>query len=894
MAQSLPGDPATGIDAAILACAPTLHYARRAGRSLRLVYVSPNAERLTGIADRALLGAVDGWLALVHDDDRARYRAALAHCGKAGEAEVDYRLRDARGTVRWVRDTLRRNDDLVVGTVVDIARERTAEGNHADAAELLRAMVRSALDAVIATDDDGVVIEFNPAAEAMFGYARSEAVGQPIVELIVPPALRERHEAGMARFRATGGSSLSGRRLKVEAQRRDGGCFPVELTIAPARIGGRTVFVGEIRDLTERVAAAAERDRITDLLRDAIESLPVGFSVTDRDDRILLCNEVFARGYARPAAEMRGRSRLELAQESLPNMRAVDGEPFEASPAQVDRLRARLGNPDGAPMEIELASGRTVMLWSTRLSAGGVVCVRTDVTQIRRAETMMRESTEVIRRVLDSCPVPIGMTRAADGLVIYESAASKALFGRDAAVSRVSARAAFVDPEDRDRYVATLRAVGRVDGFEVLMKRFDGRQFWAALSARLIEFHGEPVIVSSTFDLTERRAVEAELGRQREALHQSEKLAALGELLAGVAHELNNPLSVVIGQALLLEETARDPTIAGRIGKITRAADRCVRIVRSFLSMARQQPRREDVIDLDALVRQTIEVAEHGLRATGVAVELRLAPELPPIEGDVDQLIQVMTNLIFNAENALREVSGQRRLEIETRRDGELVQVVVRDNGPGIPKELHRRVFEPFFTTKEAGSGTGVGLAYCHRVVESHGGSIALESAPGQGAAFTVTLPTARRRVDSDPAASAEPAPGGHRILVIDDEADVADIVASMLRAQGHAVDVAHSGQEALDRIGSADYGAILSDLRMPGLDGERLYDHLRRERPALADRVAFITGDAMGRRAEAFLRRSGRPVLEKPIRPAEAGRLIAGIVEGRQGAASTTRPLDG
>ena len=879
------------IGEAILASGPILHYARRAGRSRRLVYLSPNAGRLVGAAPEAILASPEGWGGQVHPDDVERYRQAEAALVRAAEIEVAYRLRAADGD-RWVRDSLRRSGGLILGSVVDISREKTAQDAHQGTTDLMRTMVRSALDAVVAIDEDGRIIEFNPAAEAMFGHARAEAIGRSFSQLITPPELRAAHDAGIARMRDRGAAEMPDRRVQAEALRKDGSRFPVEVTVARATSGGKSVFVGEIRDISERVDALAERDRITALLRDAVENLPVAFSVTDHDDRIILCNEVFARFYGHSAASMRGRRRLELVGAFLQHLRAVDGQPFSGTASEAERLRARLRNPNGEPMEIELADGSTVLVWSKRLSGGGIVCVRTDVTAIKRAEGAVRESTEIIRRVVDSCPVPLAMTTAAENVLLYESAASMALFGRTPDQTPRTCREAFADPSARDRLVEALSVTGRLDGFEVELRRYDGSTFWAAMSARLIDFHGEQVIVSSIFDLTERRAVEAQLAHQREALHQNEKLAALGELLAGVAHELNNPLSVIIGQALLLQETSSDLTATGRLMKINRAADRCVRIVRTFLSMARQQPRRSERLDLNALVRQTLEVAEHGLHSSGVELVLRLASALPPIEGDGDQLIQAMANLVFNAENALRDVAGPRRLEVETRVEGRLVQVVVRDNGPGIPADLQRRVFEPFFTTKEVGSGTGIGLSYCHRVIEAHDGRIRLESAPGRGATFTIALPCADPLAPHTPPVVAELSTSGHRVLVIDDEVDVADIIATILRSQGHAVDIAHSGREALHRLDAVVYDVILSDLRMPGLDGERLFEHLLRERPGLVDRVAFVTGDAMGRRAQSFLRRSGRPVLEKPIRPADAARLIATIVDGPASAPSPALAL--
>jgi signal transduction histidine kinase len=223
------------------------------------------------------------------------------------------------------------------------------------------------------------------------------------------------------------------------------------------------------------------------------------------------------------------------------------------------------------------------------------------------------------------------------------------------------------------------------------------------MSSQLIDYKGEEMIVSSIFDLTERNAVAEEMARQRQALYQSEKLSALGSLLASVAHELNNPLSIVVAQSMLLEELASDPDISKRATKISTAADRCARIVKTFLAMARQEPAEYRAIKLNEVVKSALDVTGHALRSSGIEVSSRLASDLPSIQGDADQLTQVVTNLILNAQQAMEGMEGDGWLKITTShrpRTGELV-VKIKDNGPGIGTDVRSRIFEPFFTTKK-------------------------------------------------------------------------------------------------------------------------------------------------------------------------------------------------
>lgn len=379
------------------------------------------------------------------------------------------------------------------------------------------------------------------------------------------------------------------------------------------------------------------------------------------------------------------------------------------------------------------------------------------------------------------------------------------------------------------------------------------------------------------------QSLEVRVAEQVQALHQSEKLSALGELLASIAHELNNPLSVVVGQAIMLKETATDPHIADRATKVANAAYRCARIVKTFLAMARQQPAESKVINLNDIIAKALEVTGYALRAADIDVSLQLAPDLPPVQADADQLSQVLTNLIVNAQHALENIEGPRELRLSSAFSAQHKQVVVKvkDNGPGIPPEIRSRIFEPLFTTKAIGTGTGIGLAVCHRIIEAHGGTIEVESTEDRGATFVMRLPD---RVTPDMAMGEidEPHRGSEPLsaLIVDDEADVAELLADILRADGHRVEIAHSGSAALETIEQHNFDIILSDLRMPDLDGPSLYRVLEERQSALLSRVAFITGDTLSHKIKSFLQTVGRPYIEKPIIPQEVRDLVRLVTE--------------
>lgn len=382
-------------------------------------------------------------------------------------------------------------------------------------------------------------------------------------------------------------------------------------------------------------------------------------------------------------------------------------------------------------------------------------------------------------------------------------------------------------------------------------------------------------------NITELKQAETQLQRQQEALYQREKLAAMGSLLASVAHELNNPLSVIMMQADLLREEARDQELTEQTSAIGQSAERCMYIVRNFLALARQSPPQRTAVQLNAVIEEAMNLLAYALRVDNIDVRQHLDPALPPLRADPHQLHQVVVNLITNAHQALHETSGLRQLTLTTRSDPAQSRVVfaVADTGPGIPPEVLTRIFEPFFTTKLPGVGTGLGLPLCQGIIESHGGNITVESQPGHGTIFHIELP-----VEALPLAVSAPPETGvllpfdgqeKTILVVDDEDGIAKALAYLLHRDGHQVDTAANGRLALAKLQERSYDLILCDLRMPELDGAGLYQEVASWAPHLLPRFVFLTGDMMSPEADTFLKQVKSPRLSKPFRAIEVRRIV-------------------
>jgi two-component system NtrC family sensor kinase len=446
-----------------------------------------------------------------------------------------------------------------------------------------------------------------------------------------------------------------------------------------------------------------------------------------------------------------------------------------------------------------------------------------------------------------------------------------------------------VHPDDAPILRASFEAALRQPGVPIPTPEYrrqhrDGTWHWfVAIGTNQMDNPAVRGIVVNARDITEAKRSAEELQRQRESIHQREKLAAMGSLLAGVAHELNNPLSIVVGRAIMLEEAASDPANRSATLKLRDAAERCARIVRTFLAMARQRTPERGPVKIEGVLAACVEMLGYSLRTSGIHVRVEGADGLPEILADGDQLHQVFVNLLVNAQQALSGQAEPRRITVNCGKDeaGNHVWVEVADNGPGVPLEIRSRVFEPYFTTKPMGVGTGVGLAVSLGIVEAHGGSMELRCPVAGGAVFRVQLPVAG--CPEGPKGAAAPRVENRCqaacILVVDDEPEVAALLADIVGEFGE-VEVALGGVEAIHCLErhSQRFDAVISDLRMPEVDGITLYREICARWPRLATRVILVTGDSLSPDLHEFLESSCCPVMEKPFIPAEVRQKVGQI----------------
>ena len=418
---------------------------------------------------------------------------------------------------------------------------------------------------------------------------------------------------------------------------------------------------------------------------------------------------------------------------------------------------------------------------------------------------------------------------------------------------------------------------------EAPTRHASGAFFPMELTAQEVRAADRRLFIGSIRDLRPARAAEDEINRQREKLHQNEKMAAMGSLLAGVSHELNNPLAVVVAQSTLLHEFAPDPQTKARAEKVRAAAERCGRIVKSFLGMVRLHPPAQAETDLNAVVRSALEVTAYGARSSGIAIATELSPVPLPVLGDADHLTQVAANFLVNSQHALAaRPPGSRRIAVRTfRAAGGEFGFSVEDNGPGVPEPIRERIFESYFTTKPVGVGTGIGLSISRSIVERHRGKLRFEPVEPNGARFVVELP-AMQGAEAAQTVGQAASQGLRHALIIDDEPDVAGALGDILELMGVKSRLVSAWTSAGELLDGHQTDIVFSDLRMPGIDGASIYRALLDKRPDIAKRFVLVTGDTLGARAEIeALPPSLRPqVLEKPFSTLDVRGVLAAVGE--------------
>ncbi len=399
--------------------------------------------------------------------------------------------------------------------------------------------------------------------------------------------------------------------------------------------------------------------------------------------------------------------------------------------------------------------------------------------------------------------------------------------------------------------------------------------------ARTIRYAIERKHAERALRESEHRAVSMleELKVTQESLIQAEKLSAIGELVAGVAHELNNPLSTIVGFAELLLTRDPEPEARQYLERIQSDGWRAARVVANLRTFAQKREVQATVLDVNEVLTDVLKLKSYSLKVSTIQVEEDLAADLPMVLADKGQLQIVFLNLINNAQNAMEEANGRGTLWIKTAQVGGNVRVTVADGGPGIKPENLSKIFDPFFTTKDGGKGMGLGLSICQGIATRHNGRIWVEGEYGKGATFHLELPATQEVLtvsDCSPETEAAATQRAARILIIDDEEGTRELLKEVLSGLGHDVKALERGREALALPDITDYDLLLVDVKMPDMNGMVFFQELSKTAPEVMARVVFVTGDIVNSATQEFLEMTGRSVLAKPFDLQTLTRVVA------------------
>ena len=610
---------------------------------------------------------------------------------------------------------------------------------------------------------------------------------------------------------------------------------------------------------TRPPTAALKRPHI-DFLQaaaDIVTALPDAVVVTGLDRRVLAVNQAAADLFGWQMADLVGQP---IADQVVPGERAhVAEQEDKVFTGQAQRYETKVVNhTTGEERDVAVSSGP----FRVDDELIGTVATLRDVTDPKRAQDTLSRSEARYRNLVESASDAI-VTLDANGRFTTVNHAAEIISGyrREELVGQWFAP--MLSDDELPKALAHFQKAlaGETGLFETQFYRKDGEG--RTISVTYSTPQRDEEVLCLIRDVTDQKMLQ-------EQLIQSEKMSAIGQLVSGVAHELNNPLAGISAFAqLLLAEKRFPPDQRTAAETIYSEARRASRIVQNLLTFARQHKAEKGPAAINQVLDDTLELRGYELRVRGIDVRREYDEALPDTMGDGHQLQQVFLNLITNAEQAMERAEGRHhRLTVRTRNDGDIIRIEVEDTGGGIPPNLLERIFNPFFTTKPTGHGTGLGLSISLGIVREHEGRIWAENTPQGGARFIVELPVIAPRASGEFQAvhPAHPVGDSLHILVVDDEASVRVALQRYLAARGHDVETTASGQDALGLLRGGQYDAVIVDMRMPDLSGEQLFEELRSADREHAERVIFTTGDLVSEQMRRFLDGSGRPCVPKPF----------------------------
>jgi PAS domain S-box-containing protein len=830
--------------------------------NFRDVYVDPSA-RDAIILELEAKGAIhEREIVMRRKDERQ------IHCLTSGFA-----IRDASG--RPVR---------LQGTLIDITERREMEKRLQQEQSFIRRMVASFPDLIAVLDRDARFIYISDHVEKVLGWQPDAYVGRVFGTRANPEDKAKLH----AMFQRVVRGDDSQGQVEFRSLHADGSWRDLLLTARPffdedGKIGG---LVTSARDITER-------KRIEEALRESEERVRLMVEGVTDYAIFMLDPDGHVASWNRGAERIEGYQANEIMGKHF----SVFYPPEDIASGKTDRelkVAAAQGQYEEEGWRLRKDGSRflaNMVITALRDQEGklrGFSTIARDVTQRYEMERKLHQEQEFVRSLVECFPDLI-VVLDTEGRFKFVSDRVKDILGvtpEDYVGKPIGQR---IGPEDRSKLTEMFKnAVSGRKGqeqIEIRAQHADGT--WKTLRVianPLFDEKGKIVgMVSSGRDVTESKQFEQQLA-------DKEKFAAMGQMMAGAAHELNNPLAAILGVSDLLRERAVEDATRRQVDLVLQQARRAAAIVQNLLAFSRPLAQGRTTLRLGEILSEALELEHANLEKKNIRVKFAMPDDLPTVDGDRKLLLQVFLNILANAEQSISPVREQGQLDISVTCAGDKIRVAFADDGPGIPADIIGKVFDPFFTTKRPGGGSGLGLTISLAVIKEHGGTIEIESKPGVGAAIYVVLPAAAE-IRPSPAArtrSAKSAPAfpglaalrDRSVLIVDDEEGIREIVQEGLSARGMKVQAAGSSEAALDYLAKNPYEIVLCDFNLPGMSGEELFEELRTRLGSSLPRFVFMTGELVSSTEVERYREKGAWVLQKPFQISALAMLLTELLQ--------------
>ncbi len=712
-----------------------------------------------------------------------------------------------------------------------------------------RTILEGALDAFIVIDSDSRIMEWNPAAERIFGWRREEVTGRFLYDTIIPVQFRDAHRDGVRRFLATGEGPILNRRLELTALRRDGEEISIELTVMPVESEGGLLMTAFLRDITERTIAAknlkAERAYFSSLF----EGAPEAIALLDHDLRIFRINSEFTRTFGYTSAEATGQVITDLIVPADSREEVFHSTQKVSQGETLGHETTRL-RKDGVAIPVSVLA--------TPCKAGdgqdAIYVIYRDITESKRVLDELQITRDRFRALIENSTDMIAILDA-NGRYMYASPAAQRALGYTDAELIAQRALANVNPEDlpvaRNVFGVMLNHPNATVPMELRLRRKDGA--WRVVSGtgqNLLDNSAVGGIVVNLRDVTDERALD-------DQLRKSQRMESIGRLAGGIAHDFNNILTVILTYTDFILADPRFPSeLQPDFEEIKKASKYAESLTRQLLAFGRGQSLNPQIINMHQQVSELLPIL-HRLFDPNIELRVNTEPALWPVNADPTQMQEVLLNLAINARDAMpdggilsfstdncvvAEEAQYRGFAIPA---GDYMVLTIGDTGGGMDATTQRKIFEPFFTTKEHGKGTGLGLATVYGIVKQSGGYIWVESSPGAGTRFDIYLERAVAEgvIAGETGERPMPPAATRRILVVDDEPAVRRAIERMLLSEGHTVKIATDGLDALAMFtgNEKSFDLLITDIQMPGMGGRELVAKCRKLRADL--KIAYISG---------------------------------------------------